>query len=263
MLGTMSELKTPENPSTKVPAVTRAVAILRKLGASSEPLGVNSLARDLDLVPSTCLHILRALVAEGLVDFDVTSKRYAIGLGILPIAHSAIQRSDFATLAQPMLVALSERFAVTTMATQLFESQEMVVVALSHAQLPFRLSTDLGSRFPAMTSATGRCVAAYGDFDAAALRARFDRAPWDNPPRYKSWKAQVEVSRRDGYGVDVSEFISGVTIVAAPFFSPGGEVVRSLVALGTSEKMESAGVPRVAHEMLRMRDELTDCLIRG
>ena len=259
----MPEWNTPEKIPTKVPAVIRAVAILRKLGASAEPLGVNRLARDLDLVPSTCLHILRALVGEGLVDFDPTSKHYSIGLGILPIAHSAIKRSDFATLAQPMLVALSERFAVTTMATQLFESQEMVVVALSHAQLPFRLSTDLGSRFPALTSATGRCVAAFGDFDSAALRDRFDCAPWDNPPKFESWKAQVEMSRQDGYGVDIGEFISGVTIVAAPFFNSNGAVVRSLVALGTSEKMKSASVPNLAREMLGMRDELTDWLIRG
>src|SRR5262249_50702680 len=47
-----------------VPAVTRAVAILRLLGASEEPLGVNAIARALELVPSTCLHILRVLAGE-------------------------------------------------------------------------------------------------------------------------------------------------------------------------------------------------------
>src|SRR6185312_13270609 len=42
-----------------VPAVTRAVAILRLLGLSEEALGVHAIARALTLIPSTCLHILR------------------------------------------------------------------------------------------------------------------------------------------------------------------------------------------------------------
>ena len=48
-----------------VPAVTRAVAILRLLGRGEEALGVHAIARALTLIPSTCLHILRVLVAEG------------------------------------------------------------------------------------------------------------------------------------------------------------------------------------------------------
>ena len=51
----------------QVPAVTRAVAILRLLGRNEESLGVNAIARALRLIPSTCLHILRVLVAEELV----------------------------------------------------------------------------------------------------------------------------------------------------------------------------------------------------
>jgi hypothetical protein len=47
-----------------VPAVTRAVAILRLLGRSEEALGVHAIARALTLIPSTCLHILRVLVPK-------------------------------------------------------------------------------------------------------------------------------------------------------------------------------------------------------
>ena len=74
----------------EVPAVTRAVAILRALGRSEEPMGVNPLARQLELVPSTALHILRVLTDEGLVAFDPATKRYSIDVGILAIARSAI-----------------------------------------------------------------------------------------------------------------------------------------------------------------------------
>ena len=82
----MTDEKSGETTHRRVPAVTRAVGLLRRLGAAAEPVGVNQLARDLALVPSTCLHILRVLVDEGLVAFDPHSKRYSIDVGILPIA---------------------------------------------------------------------------------------------------------------------------------------------------------------------------------
>src|SRR5262245_61591275 len=69
-------------PPRPVPAVTRALAILRLLGRSEEPLGVNAIARALELIPSTALHILRVLVAEELVAFDPVTKRYRLDAGL-------------------------------------------------------------------------------------------------------------------------------------------------------------------------------------
>lgn len=245
----------------RVPAVTRAVKILRRLGAATEPIGVNQLARDLDLIPSTCLHILRVLVDEGLVEFDPASKRYTIGVGILPIARSAIQRNSFATLAQPTLEELSRLFEVTALATQLVELQHMVVVALSHARMPFRLSSELGSRFPALISATGRCVAAFSNLDQARLRRSFEQLKWDNPPEFQTWLGEIAQVRETGYGLDRGNYISGVTIIAVPFLGADGGVAQSLVAVGIAEKMEAVGVPRIAQDMLRRRDQINGYLM--
>ena len=124
----------------QVPAVTRAIGILRQLGKADEPLGVNQIARDMGLIPSTCLHILRVLVEESLVSFDPVSKRYAIDVGILPIARNAIQKNTFVSLVEERLTGLSLRLGVTAIATQLSDRDHMVVVALSQAPLPLPAS---------------------------------------------------------------------------------------------------------------------------
>ena len=93
--------------------MTRAVAILRLLGRSEESLGVNAIARALRLIPSTCLHILRVLVAEELVTLDPSTKRYRLDAGILTIARSALRRNGFAETVQPELDRLSRHHGVT------------------------------------------------------------------------------------------------------------------------------------------------------
>lgn len=75
-----------------VPAITRGVAILRLLSRSREPLGVHAIARELGLVPSTCLHIVRALAAEGLLVMDVATKRYTLDAGVLALARNLLRR---------------------------------------------------------------------------------------------------------------------------------------------------------------------------
>ena len=72
-----------------VPAVARSIAILRLLGRTRQPMNVKSISDELQLVPSTCLHILRALAAERLVSVDPASKRYKLGAGILALARAS------------------------------------------------------------------------------------------------------------------------------------------------------------------------------
>src|SRR5271170_8455218 len=80
--------------ASKAPAISRAAAVLRLLGKSDGPLGVQSIARELGLVPSTCLHVLRALVAEEFVSFDPDIKRYSLEAGVLTLARHWLRRDQ-------------------------------------------------------------------------------------------------------------------------------------------------------------------------
>src|SRR5215470_1942314 len=98
---------------SKAPAISRAAAVLRLLGKSDAPLGVHAIARELGLVPSTCLHVLRALVAEEFVSFDPDTKRYSLEAGVLTLARHWLRRNRFNDLAQPVLDRMSRTFALT------------------------------------------------------------------------------------------------------------------------------------------------------
>ncbi|MGH2670727.1 MAG: helix-turn-helix domain-containing protein, partial [bacterium] len=140
-------------PPKEVPALTRGLAVLRLLGRSEEPLGVNAVARQLGLVPSTCLHILRVLVAEGLVAFDPGSKRYGLDAGVLGLARGYLAQPNFAALVQPGLDELARRHGVIAIGARVLGLQHFTVVALSRSEAPIRLHIDVGRRFPALISA--------------------------------------------------------------------------------------------------------------
>lgn len=234
----------------QVPAVTRAIAILQYLGKLDAPVGVNAIARKLELIPSTCLHILRVLAEEKLVEFDETTKRYSLGIGILPIARNAMLQNSFTQIVQPYLDRLSRDLGVTAIGVQVDDLTHMIVVAISKSPLPFRVQVDVGSRFPALISATGRCCAAFGGYTDADLQTHFDALQWDNPPSYSAWQAQVEETRTQKYGIDQGEYIRGVTIIAAPVLDAAKRFTQCIVAVGISEQMRGRKARDIAARTL-------------
>lgn len=248
--GNAREAATARTPRLKgVPALTRGIAILRLLGRREEALGVNAVARELGLIPSTCLHILRVLVAEGLVAFDWDSKRYSLDAGVLGLARGYLARPSFPALVQPRLDDLARQHGVAAIGVRVFGLQHATVVAVSRSEAPIRLHIDVGRRFPALISATGRCVAALSGRPMAELEARFRQLRWDNAPTLRDWRQQVHEASERGYGVDEGHYIGGVTSVAAPVLDAAGRMTHAVGIMAVTDQVRRAGLARLGADV--------------
>ena len=257
----MTERLTKALKDSKAPAISRAAAVLRLLGKSDAPLPLQAIARELGLVPSTCLYVLRALVAEELVSFDRDTKRYALEAGVLTLARQWLRRNRFADLAQPMLDRLAQGFGVSMLGVQIIGLDRIITVVASQAE-GFQLNVQVGSRFPALISATGRVIAAFGDYPEAELETRFHKLRWEEPPSFDAWKAQVQETRRQGFGIDAGNYISGVTVLAAPVWkaaqgSGRGRPSHALVAIGIGSALKRNGLPELQGALLSAARNLT------
>jgi DNA-binding IclR family transcriptional regulator len=241
---------------TTVPAVIRAIAILRLLSHSGMPQGVNQISRKLGIIPSTGLHILRALANEGLVTFNPSTKHYSLGLELVNLARAAL-RGSIAEVATPYLKELVNVHSVTAVAVGLSGDNYFVVVALAHSRNAIRLQTDLGSRFPKLISATGRCLAAYSSMSDRQLQAKFKPLRWYSAPTFAEWKREVDSVRELGYAVDDGSFLQGVTIVAAPILSDSGECEHAITAFGIREHLQGKNLDRVTADVRRCAMEIS------
>lgn len=240
-----------------VPAVSRAIAILRLLGGSPTPMTLKSISQALEMVTSTCLHILRVLVDEGLVKVDPMTKRYSLDTGMLTLARSVIESHPFPALVQPALDRIAEAWSVTAIGVEVQGTEELVVLALARSRAPFGLHVDVGSRFAAMTSATGRLVAAYAKLSPSDLARRFKAAKWDHAPDLETWNKEVDAVRRKGYSVDRGNYVGGLLILAVPVFDPAGRMTHALVAAGFAEQLGAPRVQALATELQAEAQRLT------
>jgi DNA-binding IclR family transcriptional regulator len=246
--------------ASKAPAISRAAAVLRLLGKSDRPQSLQSIARELGLVPSTCFYVLRALVAEEFVSFDPETKRYSLEAGVLTLARHWLRRNPFNDLAQPALDRISQAFDVTAFGVHIVGLDHIVVVAVSQSGNSLRLSAEIGSRFPALISATGRCIAAFGDHSESDLQARFKTLRWDAPPTWDQWKEQVARTRVQGFAVDEGQYMAGVTVVAAPVWKTLTKPSHALVAIGIGSALRPAGLSALQGALLSAAQGLSNQL---
>lgn len=152
---------------------------------------------------------------------------------------------------------------MTAIGVQPIGLEHIVVVAISRADQAVRLHVDIGSRFPALISASGRCIAAFGGHPWSTLERRFRALRWDRPPSFRAWRAEVEATRVNGYAVDEGNDIRGVTVVAAPVCRTAGEVRSILVVVGVSEQIRQTGLETLARELRTIADGLSQQLGAG
>lgn len=232
-----------------VPAVSRAIAILRLLGKIRTPMGVNAIAQSLELIPSTCLHILRALVQEKLVAFDAETKHYRLGAGMVTLARNALEANAFPVLVQSVLDRLSTQWGVTAIGVDVGDPEQMVVVALSRSNIPFRLHVDVGSVFPALLSATGRLVAAFGEQPEAELKRRFQKLRWDKPLDYELWRKEVAFAKKHQYSLDRNRYIAGISIAAVPVLTPEGKITHTIVCASLMDALNKTQMTQLIKQM--------------
>ena len=169
-----------------------------------------------------------------------------------------LRRSRFADLCQSHLDRISRDFGVTAFGVQIVGLEHMIVVASAMGSGNFQLSAQVGSRFPALISATGRCIAAFGNHSDAAIQQRFTGLRWDEPPSYDQWREQVAETLVRGYAIDAGNYISGITVIAAPVHKAPALLSHALVAIGIGGAIKRAGPERLAQALLAATKSVSD-----
>lgn len=203
------------------PAVIQAVRVLRCLSQAPAPMGVTAVAREVGLSPSSCFNVLRALVGEGLLNFDQVAKTYALGLGLVELASPALGLA-YLDLIRPVLLGLAVRFDCLVALWQVTSDERLVLVERFHSDAPLRIELRAGQRLPAYAGAVGRAVAAHAGLNEAQLMHRFSQFRWHQPPEFATYAAEVAKARRDGFAIDRGQLLRGIEAVGVAVLDQSG-----------------------------------------
>lgn len=238
-----------DDAAPKVGSVSAALAILRVLGRDGSPRGVTAIARELSLSPSSCFNILKTLVSEGFVDFDSDRKHYSLGLGVLTVARRVLDPAAVFPQLRDKLETLAIRYSVTSGLWRL-SGDRFVLTGYAESDNENRILLTVGKRLPVLAGASGRCVTAFNELDAKAVRSEFAKVRWANPPTFGNYMSQVETTREKGWALDRNSYNQGLTVIAVPIFQEQRHVRYCICHTMFSGQYDDTAIEKIADDTM-------------
>lgn len=240
----MSDSSPPRNTST-IQSVDRAVEVLEllaHLGASR----VTDVAAALGIHKSTAHRLLATLERRGLVEQEVDTARYRLGLGLSQLASSVSADLDLRRITRPVCeqLALRARESVTL---DVLEGDEINHVDQIDGSSAVVSVNWLGRRSPLHCTASGKVFLTY------SLPSLRERVLTDELKAYTDHTItssdeldrDLEDTRRRGYSQAVEELEVGLVAVAAPIHYADGMVVAALGISGPLHRLSLERLPQL------------------
>lgn len=237
-----------------VRSVSQAFAILRLLGDAGA-LTLSDVGRGVGLSPSSCLNLLKTLVAEGAVERDAATKRYR--LTALWQAADALRDSPGARLVDraPLpMAAFAQRSEAAVGLWKIVSRDRMQLAVRAESDAGMRLSLADDQRQPLGGGAAGRALAAAQAVSEAELARRYAPVRWQAELPFEAYAQQVRDAAATGFAIDRGFTHRGVCTVAAGIagIAPGFCLSASIVAGSRSE----AEIEALGRALVALRDEL-------
>lgn len=242
-----------------VPAVDRAVRILRLVAAHPDELGLSEIARRLGVHKSTTHAILTTLVAHELLERDAATRRYRPGSGLAALSAGAGAHPSLTAMARPALDALLRAFGETAFLA-VREDDHLVLIDKAESSLAMSITSPVGRRIPHSAGALGKVFHAWMPREELArlLRRRPLRA---FTPRTivdpEAYEAELRRVRRAGVALDDEEYLEGVRAAAAPILDARGRVVAGLLVVGPRSRLPRRRLQALAARLRDLAAELS------
>ncbi|EQM77650.1 IclR family transcriptional regulator [Stutzerimonas kunmingensis] len=248
------------NGAVLVKPVSNAIRILRHLSQVGTPERSVDIARQLSINPSTCFNILRTLVAEDVVDFNLMSKRYSAGIGLARLVEQLVTQGQRVQLAKPLLQSLAARQSITVTLWRRLGADRIVIVSSAASPTDVRIDMAEGQRLPMLMGASGRLFATQIDLDSPEIRATYDSIRWARPLPFDMYREEVREAQKRGWATDDGHFSVGILAVAAPVFSPGGSIDFTVSAVMFRGQRDEEGIAELGDALVEFCSELTGVL---
>jgi DNA-binding IclR family transcriptional regulator len=237
--------------------------LLKALADAPGALMLRDLAAGAGMSAAKAHRYLVSFQRMGLVMQDAVSTRYDLGPAALRLGLASLARIDAVKLARERIPALLAETG-HTLAIAVWGNQGPTMVHWAEAPQSVPVTLRLGDVMPLLTSATGRCFAAFMPRDGrdgerlpamiADELARLQQLPDTGLPRLDvpqtpaAVQALLDETRAQGLGRVVHSLLPGVGGFCAPVFDAQGRLALGLVVLGSVATLDTGwqGPPATA-----------------
>ncbi|MFI5706399.1 IclR family transcriptional regulator [Kribbella sp. NPDC051620] len=228
---------------SEVQSVQRALLILERL-AESGTCGVQQLARDCELAPSTVQRLVGALVAAGLVEQD-SERTYRVTWRLFRWGQAPVSRLGLRELAKPYMQELAAEVG-ETIALGVRDGDSVMHIEWIPARHLVQPRVQIGDRVPLVESSLGRCLLAW--LPESDLEPFLASRP--------ELGAALKTVREQGHCLVENDAV-GIRTLAVPVWGSHAEVVGTIGIGGPMHRFSAERAAAVLPSVVAVGDAVT------
>jgi len=258
---------TPEGDKERagIQSVEVGFALLDVLAQAPGPLMLRDLASAAGMSAAKAHRYLVSFQRLSLVVQDANT-RYELGPATLRLGLATLSRLDAVKLARERLPTLMDQTG-HTLALAVWGNRGPTLVHWQETPLSMPVSLRLGDVMPLLSSATGRCFAAFLGHGGAADKAqpmieaelvlarKLGRS--DLPSTAAQVQAMNTETRAQGLGRVVNVLLPGISGFCAPVFDADGHLALGVVSLGSTATLDTDWAGPVAQALREFSAQLS------
>lgn len=235
-------------------AVARAFSLLECLLEAGEPLRLTEIVATTDLQKSTAHRLLSTLVALGYVRQDA-SGRYGASLRTWELGARTAAQLPIKRIAAGFLHGLHRAIGETVSLT-LLSGADVLYLDKIIAPRPVQFRTSVGSRAPAVLTASGKAILSQRPDGEALARAAAATLTLD----ISAVEAELREARRRGYAL--SGYSPGVLSIGVAVGAGGASPEAGLSVSAPTERLSGETPERVVETLLEAAARMSEALAR-
>jgi DNA-binding IclR family transcriptional regulator len=244
-------------------AGARAARLLQCVAELGEEFTVTTLAKRLELAPSTVHRLLQSMVHTGMIERSGTDS-YRPGRELFRMAALLVQRFDLRAIARPVLRSLwtdwQETCSLCLYQSEARTGQIIETIASAH---PLRYVIEPSATVSLGWGSLGRSILAYlPDEDVDFVLAHLKRGPLSGkkaPPRAELL-LELRRIRRRGYSRYEDRALLNIAGIAAPVFSGDRSVIGSIGVSMPNTRFRLCNRDALAKAVVAAAGELSSAL---
>lgn len=244
----------PSFPGTR--AVVRAIAVLKAFGGERSAWGLTELAEELSLNKTTVFRLVGALEREGMLTRDPGRDVYRLGPELIVLGAHALRSADIREAAHAQLKLLAERTGESATLEVLMGEDTLI---LDEVLGRFRLggSAEIGTRWPAHTTSTGKVLLAAALQQGCALPSSLEARTPQSITSVARLERELSHVIEQGYAVAMEELEPGFVAIGAPVHNHEGRVIAALSIGGPTGRVTADRIPDLGALVRSAADEVS------
>lgn len=251
------------NGSTKtIGSVIKAIEIIEVLAESNIDLGVTEISNRLNYGVSATYHLLNTLKLCNIVEQDMNTKKYRLGLKLLEISTKAKRENYLANISKPFLEKLREETEETSNLIVL-DGNEVVYIQQAESTKMIKMFTKIGARVPAYCTGAGKVLLADLPKKKQATlieKIQFVKYTENTIVDPQQLVYECQIAKKRGYAFDNGEKEEGVVCVAAPVYDFSGRVIAAISVSGPSFRLNGHRLETIIESLISIAYDLSNCL---